>query len=118
MHRTDVVTLTIQKKRNKPRVFTISEDQGTQIEQWLNKGPTPGIPASIVLPELGDATLRPAISLRGSRHKARLTQVELAEQLGVQQAHLSQMENGKRPIGKKMALRLARIFSCDYRAFL
>jgi toxin ParE1/3/4 len=76
------------------------------------------IPAHQVLPELGDDTLRPAISLRGSRHKAGMTQVVLAAQLGIQQAHLSEMENGKRPIGKKMAMRLAKCFNCDYRVFL
>src|ERR1700722_12131104 len=48
--------------------------------------------------------------LRGSRHKAEMTQNDLAEALGVNQHHISEMENGKRPIGKEMAKRLAAIF--------
>jgi transcriptional regulator with XRE-family HTH domain len=56
--------------------------------------------------------------LRGSRHKAEMTQNDLAEALGISQHHISEMENGKRPIGKLMAKRLAEIFKCNYRKFL
>ena len=59
-----------------------------------------------------------ALMLRGSRHKAELTQQELADALGISQNHISEMENGKRPIGKVMALRFAKIFNTDYRKFL
>lgn len=91
MHRTDALTLTIQRKGNKPRVFTITEVEGREVERWLkhSKRESAGIPARLVLPELSDDTLRPAISLRG-----------------------------KRPIGNKMAMRLAKVFGCDYRVFL
>ena len=58
------------------------------------------------------------LMLRGSRQKAELTQKELAEALGVNQHHISEMENGKRPIGKEMAKRLAHYFKTDYRLFL
>jgi DNA-binding XRE family transcriptional regulator len=56
--------------------------------------------------------------LRGSRHKAEMTQKDLAHVLGVSQHHISEMENGKRPIGKVMAKRLAEVFKCNYRIFL
>ena len=59
-----------------------------------------------------------ALMLRGSRHKAELTQKELADALGIGQNHISEMENGKRPIGKVMALRFAKFFNTDYRKFL
>ena len=58
------------------------------------------------------------LMLRGSRHKAELTQKELADALGISQNHISEMENGKRPIGKVMALRLAKFFKTDYRKYL
>lgn len=44
----------------------------------------------------------PAIMLRGSRYKAELTQKQLAELLAISQHHISEMENGKRSIGKTM----------------
>lgn len=58
------------------------------------------------------------LMLRGSRHKAEVTQEELADALGISQHHISEMENGKRPIGKEMAKRLAAYFGTDYRIFL
>ena len=56
--------------------------------------------------------------LGGCRHKAGLTQKKLAEALKISQNHISEMENGKRPIGKVIALRLAKFFKTDYRKFL
>ena len=61
----------------------------------------------------------PAVMLRGARTKEGLSQVELAKKLGIDQADLSKMENGKRSIGKKMAKKLAKILRVmDYRIFL
>jgi DNA-binding XRE family transcriptional regulator len=61
---------------------------------------------------------QPGLALRGARLKNGLTQVELARKLGIPQYNVSKMENGRRPIGKKMALRLAEILDVDYRIFL
>ena len=58
------------------------------------------------------------LMLRGSRQKAEMTQKELADALEISQHHISEMENGKRPIGKAMAKRLAAIFKCNYQIFL
>lgn len=58
------------------------------------------------------------IMLRGSRLKAELTQKQLAELLNISQHHISEMENGKRSIGKTMAKKLAVFFKTDYRLFL
>jgi DNA-binding XRE family transcriptional regulator len=59
-----------------------------------------------------------AVTLKGYRNREGWTQAELCEKLGVSQANLSKMENGKRSIGKAMAKRLAEIFKTDYRMFL
>lgn len=56
--------------------------------------------------------------LRGSRFKEDVTQEDLAKALDISQHHISEMENGKRPIGKEMAKRLAAFFKTDYRLFL
>lgn len=60
----------------------------------------------------------PGIILRASRYKAEMTQNELAKALDISQHHISEMENGKRPIGKIMARRLGEVFKCNYRIFL
>ena len=60
----------------------------------------------------------PALAVRGRRSKEDMTQQELADKLGISQHHISEMENGKRSIGKAMAKRLAAIFDVEYRVFL
>jgi transcriptional regulator with XRE-family HTH domain len=57
-------------------------------------------------------------ALTGARIKEGLTQTRLAELTGIMQQHLSLMEHGKRPIGKKNALLLGKVLKIDYRVFL
>jgi ribosome-binding protein aMBF1 (putative translation factor) len=56
--------------------------------------------------------------LAGARHREGLTQKGLSLKCGIPQRHISEMENGKRTIGKKNAKVLARVLKADYRAFL
>ena len=49
------------------------------------------------------------MALKGARLKQCLTQVELAQNLGVRQNNISAMEKGKRSIGKNMAKRLSEV---------
>ena len=58
------------------------------------------------------------VAIRGARGKEGLTQKQLAELTGIAQHHISEMENGKRPIGKEMAKKLAKVLDMDYRVFL
>jgi len=59
-----------------------------------------------------------SVALRGARKRETLTQKELARLVGVSQTHISEMEHGKRPIGKEMARRLAQALKVNYRVFL
>ena len=56
--------------------------------------------------------------LRVYRQRADITQMELARQTGIQQHHLSEIENNKRVIGKMNAKKLAGVLNCDYHKFL
>jgi len=68
-------------------------------------------------PEFADN--RQGTVLRGARLKEELTQKDLAEKTGIPQRHISEMETGKRSIGKKRAAILAKALSVsDYRIFL
>lgn len=60
----------------------------------------------------------PASILRGARSKAGITQTHLSELTGIPQRHLSEMERGKRSIGKETARKLATALNLDYRMFL
>lgn len=76
------------------------------------------VPWRISLGDIIEKYTEPGASLKGFRLRENLTQVELAKKLGITQGNLSAMERGRRPIGKTMALRLAKIFDTDYRIFL
>ena len=67
-------------------------------------------------PEL--ATNRAGVCIRGGRGKEGLTQKQLADRIGIAQHHISEMEHGKRTIGKEMARKLAEVLNVDYRVFL
>jgi plasmid maintenance system antidote protein VapI len=58
------------------------------------------------------------VAIRGGRGKEGLTQKQLAGLTGIAQHHISEMENGKRPIGKETARKLAAALNIDYRFFL
>jgi len=56
--------------------------------------------------------------LQGVRFREGITQVELSRSTGIPQRHISEMENGKRTIGKANAGKLAKAMDVDYRIFL
>jgi DNA-binding XRE family transcriptional regulator len=59
------------------------------------------------------------LALRGARHREGLTQRALAEVTGIPQRHISEMESGKRQIGRERAKKLAEALHVpDYRVFL
>ena len=69
--------------------------------------------ASEVFPDSNPGTI-----LRGFRFRESLTQKELAQMAGLKPHHVSEMETGKRPIGKDVAERLAKALNADRRVFL
>lgn len=58
------------------------------------------------------------IAIRAYRSRENLTQRQLAELTGIPQRHISEMENGKRAIGKELARRLGKALNADYKVFL
>ncbi|HCC53421.1 MAG TPA: XRE family transcriptional regulator [Desulfobulbaceae bacterium] len=74
------------------------------------------IPAVEINPAL--ATNPGGVYLKGIRYRDNITQEQLAEMTGIHRRHISEMENGRRPIGKENAKKLARVLECDYRSFL
>ncbi len=58
------------------------------------------------------------VALRAYRTREALTQKQLSALTGIPQHHISEMENGKRSIGKERAKKLAEALHCDYRQLL
>ena len=61
---------------------------------------------------------RPGRMLRAARTKEGVTQSQLAQRTGIPQRHISEMEHGKRPIGKARAKQLAEVLKVDYHLLL
>jgi len=76
------------------------------------------IPADEVFKNLHQKYGKVGTTIRGFRSRDGMTQVELAKKLNIRQSHVSQMEHGKRVIGKKMAQKLAKLFNTHYQLFL
>ena len=75
------------------------------------------VPWREAFPPIPD-TERPGRMLRAARSKEGVTQNQLARLTGIPQRHISEMEHGKRPIGKARAKQLAAVLKVDYRVLL
>jgi DNA-binding XRE family transcriptional regulator len=76
------------------------------------------IPADEVFRSLDQKYGKVGATIRGFRVRDDLTQKDLAKKLNIHQVHVSQIENGKRVVGKNLAKKLAKLFHTDYRLFL
>lgn len=54
------------------------------------------------------------LALRGARYREGVSQKELAKRCGITQENISKMENGQRPIGEKVAKKLAKALHIDF----
>ncbi len=98
------------------RRYQLSDDKISKIQEALAAilgAEDESLPLEEVFPDL-----HPGSAIRGLRLRGGLTQEQLARRLGVKRTNLSEMENGKRPIGKNMAKRLAQVLKTDYKVFL
>jgi hypothetical protein len=75
------------------------------------------VPATAAVPDLL-GPYRAGQTLAGARGKEGLSQRQLAALTGIPQRHISEMENGKRPIGKANAKIFGKALQVDYRVLL
>lgn len=99
--------LTRVRRRVKEAINSLAEEGWDSVEETLrelkNMDPRIGTPGGEVV---------------GYRTRLDMTQQQLANKTGMRQAHISAMENNKRPIGVKVAKKLAKALSIDYRSLL
>ena len=106
------------------KMFTGVKVKYIEDDQWIDDPITQGDEQETVDPfstewyrNVTDKT-NPGDRLNTERFKASITQVRLSELTGIPQHHISEMEHGKRPIGRETARKLAKVFKTDYRYFL
>ncbi len=97
--------------------------QGAQEALAIASGEMPQDGYAVHIPEssppeeaFGPST--PASALRGYRHREALTQAQLAKLAGVSKQNISDMENGRRAIGKDVAQRLGKALNVPWKRFL
>ncbi|MDR2999908.1 MAG: helix-turn-helix domain-containing protein [Fibromonadaceae bacterium] len=65
-----------------------------------------------------EAKTTPGDALRSLRTMREMRQSELAAKIGVKPRQISDMEHGRAPIGKKMAMKLGEALNMNYKHFL
>jgi ribosome-binding protein aMBF1 (putative translation factor) len=84
--------------------------------ELIDAGDHHAIPSDNVLAEFSDNV--PGVCLKAAREKEKLTQKQLSERVGIPQRHISEMETGKRTIGKKNAKAFSKALNVGYKFFL
>lgn len=116
------IKVKIQVGSAKPHLYEVPKETARKILTLAHNASSDQenewVPIEEVFPNIDDPVKGPATALRGARHRDSLTQVELAKKLSITQANLASMEAGRRPISKKMAEKLAKVFNMSYRVFL
>lgn len=100
------------------RKHHIERDYHLEKEVVIKKAIDVTVDWRLAFTDLIDKFSEAGATLRGLRMREGLTQSQLAHAIGVAQANISKMENGKRLIGKVLAKKLASFFHTDYRIFL
>ena len=112
----------IQVGEKKSRLFLVPKDRAEGIVRLLQdfevKDDGKTIPWRESVQDLIEKYTEAGVALKGARAKSGLSQNKLAEKLHMPQSHISDMENGRRPIGKKMAKRFADVLHVGYKVFL
>ena len=105
----DMITLRLRIDRhNEPLVRSFAESVESEEERTYS--------VAEVFPEYIGKEAQ--VALRAYRTREDFTQKQLSELTGIPQHHISEMENGKRSIGKERAKKLAEALHCDYRQLL
>ncbi len=110
-HHTDNDMITLRLKVHRKNAAKV-ENFARQMEAEEDRTYT----IAEVFPDLVDQGGNTA--LRAYRTRDDLTQRQLAKKVGIPQRHISEMENGKRVIGKEMAKRFGKVLKVDYRTLL
>lgn len=111
----------IQIGDKRPRLFLVPKLQADNVVRILENfevDEQSSVSWQAPVQDLIDSYTEPGVALRGAREKEGLSQTAVAQKLGIPQPNVSEMESGRRPIGKKMAKRLSKILKINYKVFL
>ena len=93
-------------------ITSLLESKGCQVK------PMPEVEKERYTPEEVFPGFHGGDALRGARYREDVSQRNLAKLSGVSVSNISAMENGRRPIGKDIAKRFAKILNIDWRVLI
>ncbi|HLB41380.1 MAG TPA: helix-turn-helix transcriptional regulator [Gammaproteobacteria bacterium] len=88
------------------------------VDEDKKKRKKPLVSIKTIFEKLEKKYTRAGVLLKGLRLREGLSQVAFAKKINITQANLSNMENGRRSIGKVVAKRIEKVFGTNYRYFL
>jgi len=106
--------------RNMMFIITCPTSNAVRVKHYLEKNGCEFVEDNQELADAKElfAKRTPANMLIGARGKENVSQIQLSELTGIPRRHISDMENGRRPIGKQNAAKLGKALNIDYRMFL
>ena len=104
----------------KPSVYLVTQAQADGLRKILTdyRVEERSVPADEVFADLDQKFSKTGNILAGFRLRDELTQTQLARKIGTSQSAIAAIENGKRKIGKTMAMKLAKVFKTNFKIFL
>lgn len=110
----------LQRPNLKKVSYSIPLSRLEEVEAFLEKQCEEDSPVAweILAKERIEKYKKTGLVLRGMRYRENFSQKKLAEKSGVTQNEISNIENGKRTVGKKVAEKLAKALNFDYRLLL
>jgi len=101
------------------KISYIPENNIKKLEDFLDKYANLEDDSPIAWEELAKGRIekykKAGLVLRGMRYRENMSQIALAKKSGVSQNEISNIENGKRTLGEKIAKKLAGALDFDYR---
>lgn len=106
--------IVIEMPNKKKISSSISEEFFPKFQTLLDKYSEPESVAweEVAIDRLAKHTAA-GLTLRGARFREGMSQKELAKRSGISQENISRMENGRRPVGDKVAKKLAKVLHID-----
>lgn len=105
---------------DKKKIFSfVSEEHFHKLEAFLEKY---GVSDAVRWKDLAASRIakykKAGLALRGARYREGFSQKELAKRCKISQENISKMENGRRPMGEKVARKLAKALRIDFHLLL
>lgn len=109
------------KLSNSKKTYNIplshQKDLEKVLEKYLEDDDTP-VAWEVLAKDRIEKYKKSGLVLRGMRYREGLSQKQLAEASDITQNEISNIENGRRTVGKKVAEKLAKVLNFDYRMLL